>query len=141
MIAETKSIGSSVSPTSSSVTDLPLAPHPHFAVMAQTSAWLPEQQSQQAHENENLTNEQLAEPRTPLQSPNHEERDDLISSFQADPPKRQSQSRQTYEIESLLEMRYTRGAVPVMLRVKPEAIAGKSSPRHSPMLVSSICFS
>ena len=106
----------------------PPAPRPRFAVMAHPSAWLEGQPSQPTQENEILADNQHAEPRTPLQSPFHEKRDDHTNLTQRNPPTRQNKSRQVYEIEALLKMRDTQGAASVLLRVKPEAIAGKSSP-------------
>ena len=43
----------------------------------------------------------------------------------AEPSVHQGAPKRTYDVATLLAMRYTQSAVPVMLRVKPEAIAGE----------------
>ena len=72
-----------------------------------------------------------AEPATPpSQFVSHDDTRQSKSLLHPDPPHveipvYQEGPKRIYDIQTLLAMRYTQSAVPVMLRVKPEAIAGE----------------
>lgn len=95
--------------------------------MVRTSAWV----EQQATLDQGLSLEPGAASTPPVTPPprSNNDRDQYPHTDRprADPSTRQSLPKYRYDIATLLRLRHTQGAVPVMLRVKPEAIAGKRS--------------
>lgn len=95
--------------------------------MPQTSEWV---QQQSAHDptyyHEPEPGSQCAQPVTPPpRNIDHNGHDSHPAPPQPGLATRQKVPKRTYDIATLLGMRHTQGAVPVMLRVKPEAIAGE----------------
>ena len=117
------------SPATSSIDIVYIQPSPPLTpMMARTSDWVQQQSvKEQAEKTESVAQQaQCAEPVTPpSRSITHEGLEASVDSPRPDVTIRQNLRKPKYDIESLLRMRYTQGAVPVMLRVKPEAIAGK----------------
>ncbi len=99
--------------------------------MARTSDWVQEQSAEdQTPRSDSETHD--AQPVTPPpRNLDQEGRDNGMDRPPIDPPARPSLSTPKYDIATLLSLRHTQGAVPVMLRVKPEAIAGKPPVRTS----------
>lgn len=93
--------------------------------MARTTDWVEEQLSQ----DQPSTPEAVvpcAQPVTPPPRNLHRDDEDGDTKLHsAAPTMTKCQSKLVYSISTLLSMRHLQGAVPVMLRVKPEAIAGK----------------
>lgn len=93
--------------------------------MARTTDWVEEQSSQdQPSTPENVA--PCAQPVTPPQrNLNCEDQNGDTKLQSAAPAITKCNSKLVYSIPALLSMRHLQGAVPVMLRVRPEAIAGK----------------
>lgn len=93
--------------------------------MARTIDWVEEQSSQ----DQPSTPEAVvpcAQPVTPPPRNLNCENDTSVTKLRsAAPTITKCHSKLVYSISTLLSMRHLQGAVPVMLRVKPEAIAGK----------------
>ena len=92
--------------------------------MASTSDWVTQQTGQDQTKASKAVSSDLPVTPPPRKT-NHEVLDAARRSREADMSTAQNIRKQRYEIQTLLEMRHLKGVVPVMLRVKPEAIAGK----------------
>ena len=93
--------------------------------MARTSDWVQEQSTQ----DQTSTLETVAHRAQPVTPPprsvSGKNQDGDVESHPFALSTGQSRSKHAYSISALLRMRHMQVAVPVMLRVKPEAIAGK----------------
>lgn len=96
-----------------------------IAAMARTSDWVQEQSTQ----GQTITPKVVAQCVQPVTPPRRsiscENQDGDVESHQAALSIGLSHSKLVYSIPTLLSMRHMQRAVPIMLRVKPEAIAGE----------------
>lgn len=113
------------SPTKSANGTVRIIQPTRTAAMARTSDWVQEQSSQD-HTSAPEAVPHHAQPVTPPhRSISCNDNDDDNNQHRAGPSTDQNCSKLIYSIPSLLKLRHVQAAVPVMLRVKPEAIAGK----------------
>ncbi|KAL6719544.1 hypothetical protein ACLMJK_003785 [Lecanora helva] len=100
-----------------------IQPDPGFERMARTSEWV----QQQMEQDRSVTPEPEAHHDAPVTPPqrnsSQDSPNDRPDQSSHDQSMRERRAKRIYDIATLLGMRYKQSAIPVMLRVKPEAIA------------------